>query len=62
MTSAVFGILGALYAGIVAFAVLLAPDIALYTVEWVFRGPTVGPVRRAVDVTTCRRLLLAKIG
>lgn len=34
LTSAVFGILGALYAGIVAFSVLQAPDIALYTVEW----------------------------
>jgi hypothetical protein len=32
--SAVCGVIGALYAGIVALAVLLAPDIELYTVEW----------------------------
>jgi hypothetical protein len=32
--SAVCGVIGALYAGIVALAVLLAPDIELFTVEW----------------------------
>lgn len=32
--SAVCGVIGALYAGIVALAVLQAPDIDLYTVEW----------------------------
>ena len=32
--SAVCGVVGALYAGIVAVAVLRAPDIELYTVEW----------------------------
>ena len=34
LTSAVFGAIGSIYAGIVAFAVLQAPDIAVYTVEW----------------------------
>jgi hypothetical protein len=32
--SAVCGVVGALYAGIVALAVLQAPDIEVYTVEW----------------------------
>ena len=32
--SAVCGVVGALYAGIVALAVFRAPDIELYTVEW----------------------------
>ena len=31
---AVCGVVGALYAGIVALAVLQAPDIEVYTVEW----------------------------
>lgn len=33
-TSAVFGSLGGLYSGVVAFVVTRAPDIALYDVEW----------------------------
>lgn len=34
LTSAILGTVGALYSGIVALAVLRAPDIELYTVEW----------------------------
>jgi hypothetical protein len=34
IVSAVCGVVGALYAGIVALAVLRAPDLELYTVEW----------------------------
>ena len=34
VVSGVCGVVGALYAGIVALAVLQAPDIEVYTVEW----------------------------